>query len=181
MKRTFLSIELLAPLAAVAAVAGAAGPAAARSTIEIGDVSGGGGTRSPYLQCVPYARQVSGIRIFGDAHTWWDQADGLYERESEPEEGAVMVLRGYKRSDRGHVAVVRRVVSDREIVIDHANWLNDGKVYLDQPVLDVSEDNDWSAVRVWYAPGGQYGARVYAVQGFILPQGRFAGAQTARN
>ena len=52
------------------------------------------------------------------------------------------------------------VVSDREIVIDHANWLNDGKVYLDQPVLDVSEDNDWSAVpKVWYAARrGQYGA-----------------------
>jgi hypothetical protein len=134
-----------------------------------------------HVECVPFARAESGVELFGDAHTWWDQADGLYERESEPEEGAVMVLRGYKRSDRGHVAVVRRVVSDREIVIDHANWLNDGKVYLDQPVLDVSEDNDWSAVRVWYAPGGQYGARVYAVQGFILPHGRFAGAQTARN
>ena len=34
----------------------------------------------PYLQCVPYARQVSGIRIFGDAHTWWGQAEGRYAR-----------------------------------------------------------------------------------------------------
>ncbi len=128
------------------------------------------------LQCVPFARAESGIEIYGDAHTWWDKADDRYDREDEPEEGAVMVLRGYKRADRGHVAVVRRVVSDREIVIDHANWLNDGKVYLDQPVVDVSEDNDWSAVRVWYAPGRQYGARVYAVQGFIIPHLRYAGS-----
>lgn len=132
------------------------------------------------VECVPFARAQSGVEIYGDAHTWWAKADGLYDREDEPEEGAVMVLRGYKRSDRGHVAVVRRLVSDREIVIDHANWLNDGKVYLDQPVLDVSPGNDWSAVRVWYAPGGQYGARVYAVQGFIMAPDRFAGAQSHR-
>ena len=31
-----------------------------------------------YLQCVPYARDVSGIQIYGDAHTWWDQAQGRY-------------------------------------------------------------------------------------------------------
>ena len=121
------------------------------------------------MQCVPFARDESGIQIYGDAHLWWGKAAGKYERGYQPEEGSVMVLFGYKRTDRGHVAVVRRVISDREIVIDHANWLNDGKIYLDQPVQDVSENNDWSAVRVWYAPGGQYGARTYAVQGFILP------------
>ncbi|BCW87821.1 hypothetical protein sos41_09520 [Alphaproteobacteria bacterium SO-S41] len=129
------------------------------------------------MQCVTFARAESGVEIYGDAHTWWDKAGKEdYDREEEPEEGSVMVLRGYKRSDRGHVAVVRRVVSDREIVVDHANWLNDGKVYLDQPVVDVSEDNDWSAVRVWYAPGHQYGARVYTVQGFIIPHLRYAGS-----
>ena len=32
--------------------------------------------QQPYLQCVPYARQVSGIQIYGDAWTWWDQAEG---------------------------------------------------------------------------------------------------------
>ena len=128
------------------------------------------------MQCVPFARAESGVQIYGDAHTWWDQAADAYEREDEPSEGAVMVLRGYKRDDRGHVAVVRRVEGDREIVIDHANWLNDGKIYLDQPVLDVSEDNDWSKVRVWYDPGHQYGARIYTVQGFILPHERYAGS-----
>ena len=134
-------------------------------------------SRGERLQCVPFARDESGIEIYGDAHTWWQKAAGKYDRGAAPEEGAVMVLFGYKRTDRGHVAVVRRVVSDREIVIDHANWLNDGRVYLDQPVMDVSADNDWSAVRVWYAPGHQYGARTYAVQGFILPHLSYAAAR----
>jgi hypothetical protein len=132
-------------------------------------VSGGKG-----MQCVPFARAESGVNIYGDAHTWWESARSKYARGDKPEEGAVMVLKGYKRSDRGHVAVVKDVVDDREIVIDHANWLNDGKIYLNQPVRDVSSDNDWSEVRVWYAPGAQYGARIYEVQGFILPQPVFA-------
>lgn len=122
------------------------------------------------LQCVPFARNESGVNIYGDAHTWWEKAAGRYRRGGRPREGAVLVLRGYKRSDRGHVAVVRHVENDREIIIDHANWLNDGKVYLNQPVMDVSRANDWSQVRVWYAPGQQYGARTYDVQGFILPE-----------
>lgn len=130
-------------------------------------VTGSGG-----VQCVPFVRDKTGVQIYGDAHTWWGKARGLYDREEEPERGSVLVLRGYKRTDRGHVAVVRRVVSEREIVIDHANWLNDGRIYLDQPVKDVSADNDWSQVRVWYAPGNQYGARIYDVEGFILPGGR---------
>ena len=120
------------------------------------------------VECVPFARAQSGVEIYGDAHTWWAKADGLYDREDEPEEGAVMVLRGYKRSDRGHVAVVRRLVSDREIVIDHANWLSNGQIYLDQPVLDVSANNDWSKVVVWHPNLGKFGKRALAVSGFIV-------------
>jgi hypothetical protein len=37
-----------------------------------------------YLQCVPYARQASGIQLFGDARTWWDQAAGRYSRGHAP-------------------------------------------------------------------------------------------------
>ena len=122
----------------------------------------------PKLQCVPYARDNSGVGIWGDAYTWWDQAAGRFERSSAPEQGSVMVMKSYGNSQRGHVAVVRKVVSDREIVVDHANWLNGGEISLDNPVMDVSDDNDWSEVRVWYAPGGHYGGRVYKVQGFIL-------------
>ncbi|MEY4869019.1 MAG: hypothetical protein RIS11_213, partial [Pseudomonadota bacterium] len=26
------------------------------------------------LQCVPFARALTGVEIRGDAHSWWDQA-----------------------------------------------------------------------------------------------------------
>lgn len=123
------------------------------------------------LQCVPYARWKSGVQIQGDAWNWWDQAAGRFGRSSEPEEGAVLVLKGYADNGRGHVAVVRKVISSREIVIDHANWLNGGEINLDTPVMDVSDDNDWSRVRVWYTPDSHYGGRVYDVQGFIRGAG----------
>ena len=122
-----------------------------------------------YPQCVPYAREVSGIEIYGDAIHWWEIANAKYGRSPSPASGSVLVLEGYNDAKRGHLLVVRRVVSSREIVVDHANWLNRGEVELDQPVVDVSPGNDWSRVRVWYSPGGQYGTRVYRALGFILP------------
>jgi surface antigen len=121
------------------------------------------------LQCVPYARDHSAVKIYGDAWTWWDQAAGKFRRGSTPESGAVMVLSGYAGSERGHVAVVQKIISPREIRVDHANWLDDGSVYLNNPVADVSEDNDWSKVRVWNIKTGSWGGNVYPVQGFILP------------
>jgi len=124
--------------------------------------------RGEKLQCVPYARMQSGVQIWGDAVGWWDKASGKFERTSDPEPGAVMVMRGYNDDGRGHLAVVRRILNEREIVVDHANWLNSGEIGLDNPVLDVSDDNDWSQVRIWYAPGRHYGGRIYEVQGFIL-------------
>ena len=42
-----------------------------------------------------------------------------------------------------------------------------GEIDRNMPVLDVSKDNDWSKVRVWDPRSGQYGARVYAISGFI--------------
>lgn len=62
------------------------------------------------LQCVPYAREQSGIDIYGDAYTWWDKAAGKYPRGSLPAPGAVMVLHNYAGAKRGHLAVVRQVV-----------------------------------------------------------------------
>ena len=44
-----------------------------------------------------------------------------------------MVLNNYAGADRGHVAVVRRLVSPREIRVDHANWLDDGSIYVNDP------------------------------------------------
>ncbi len=123
------------------------------------------------MQCVPFARDNSGVKLSGDATTWWDQADGRYPRSSEPSNGAVMVLNNYAGPDHGHLAVVRTVVSAREIRVDHANWMDDGAVYLDDPVADVSADNDWSAVKVFNLRAGAWGVRIYPVQGFIGPAG----------
>lgn len=121
------------------------------------------------LQCVPYARQASGVEIYGDAVTWWRQAEGRYPRSSTPAPASVLVVFGYRNPGRGHVAVVNDIVSSRVIRVDHANWLNHGEISLGVPVLDVSAAGDWSEVRVWHIPGGHWGGRVYRVSGFIHP------------
>lgn len=121
------------------------------------------------LQCVPYAREHSAIKISGDANTWWGKAAGKYERGASPAAGTVMVLYNYAGSGSGHVAVVRRIVSSREIRIDHANWLNDGSIYVNDPVVDVSAANDWSQVKVWNIKTGGWGTKIFPVQGFIGP------------
>jgi hypothetical protein len=123
-------------------------------------------------QCVPYARANSGIEIFGDAVTWWAQAEGRYDRSRHPAERSVLVLRGYNDATRGHVAVVKAMISERILRVDHANWMNGGEVSLDVPVIDVSPNNDWSEVRVWHIPGGYWGGRTYQAEGFIHPVGQ---------
>jgi surface antigen len=124
------------------------------------------GTHQP-LQCVPYARDHSGVKIHGDAYTWWDQAVGKYQRSGQPSAGSVMVLHNYAGPNHGHVAVVRALVNPREIRVDHANWLDDGSIYINDPVEDVSNENDWSLVRVFNLKTGAWGGHVYPVQGFI--------------
>jgi surface antigen len=124
---------------------------------------------SARFQCVPYAREQSGVEIRGDAVTWWRQAAGRYERVQTPQTASVIVMRGYRNPNRGHVAVVRHVLSERSIIIDHANWLASGEITVNVPVVDVSPKNDWSQVRVWHIPTKTWGRRVYNVQGFILP------------
>ncbi|MGB3802775.1 MAG: CHAP domain-containing protein [Sphingopyxis granuli] len=124
-----------------------------------------------YLQCVPFARAESGVEIRGNAKTWWSQAAGSYDRGHEPRKGAVMAFAGTRGMPSGHVAVVKKVVSDREILIDHANWspINGrrGQIERNVRVVDVSDAGDWSMVRVWYAPIGDLGLRANPVQGFI--------------
>jgi hypothetical protein len=121
------------------------------------------------LQCVPFARRESGVEIYGNANTWWQQAAGRYPRSSSPSTGAVIVIQGFYGPGRGHVAVVREIVSDRVIRVDHANWLNHGEISVGVPVLDVSPNNDWSEIRVWHIPGQHWGGRIYTVEGFIHP------------
>jgi hypothetical protein len=122
------------------------------------------------LQCVPYARFMSGIGLRGDAWTWWDQATGLYARGNHPEPGAVLSFPGIERMPLGHVAVVTQVLNDRKILVDHANWPNavveHGAISRDVQVVDVSPGNDWTAVRVQFGEGGPLGS-VYPANGFI--------------
>jgi len=124
-------------------------------------------TGSKWLYCVQFAREISGIDLRGNAATWWARARGLYARMTEPAPGAVMVFARTRRLRAGHVAVVKQVISQREVRVDHANWGNDGKIYLDAPVIDVSRDNDWSLVRVWNVKLRQFGTHVYRLSGFI--------------
>ena len=128
-----------------------------------------------HWECVPFARAVSGIQIYGDAWTWWDQAEGHYKRGNRPRIGAVMAFIPYGKMELGHVAAVSEIVDARTILVTHANWslINGrrGQVERDVKVIDVSEAGDWSAVRVWYAPNEGLGGTAWPVHGFIYPAG----------
>lgn len=121
------------------------------------------------IQCVVYARDNSAFTIRGDAWTWWNTAEDHYVKDERPAVGSVLVLKRSQRLRYGHLAVVSQVVSSREILVDHANWLNRGQIHRDTLVLDVSQQNDWSLVRVWYTPGNTLGQRSYPAHGFIHP------------
>jgi hypothetical protein len=122
------------------------------------------------LQCVPFARDESGIDIIGNANTWWSQASGLYERGHRPEVGSVLTFRPVHAMPLGHVAVVTRIDGPREVEIDHANWPGPGgrfgTVTRNVPVVDVSPNNDWTAVRVGLVEKGEFGS-IYPTYGFI--------------
>lgn len=134
------------------------------------------------LQCAPYARERSGIPIHGNAATWWDQAAGAYSRGQAPAQGAVLVFKASKTNRYGHVAVVDRIVDNRHVLLDHANWSRPGKIEHDALAEDVSEAGDWSQVRVWYAPTAGLGLRKSATFGFIYktPPASGASAQIAQ-
>jgi len=153
-------------LAAITLLAAAA-PLQARSSIASEVADSGGPSAGSYLQCVPYARQITGIRIYGDAHTWWNQAEGRYARGHAPRVGAVMNFRPYGNSRLGHIAAVNRVIDARTVLIRHANWSAKGEIEDDVRAVDVSPRNDWSEVRVWYGPAQRLGSTHWPLYGFI--------------
>lgn len=152
----------------IAGVAIAAAPvcAQARSLAE-SDRIGGGAELPVFLQCVPYAREVTGIRIYGDAYTWWQQAEGRYGRGKTPRVGAVMAFRPYANSQLGHVAAISKIIDSRTVLLRHANWSVPGQIEDNVQAVDVSDNNDWSEVRVWYGPSGKLGTTRWPVTGFI--------------
>ena len=129
-------------------------------------------------QCAPFARIFSGVQLFGDAYSWWQKAIGKYDRGSAPKEGAVLVFKAAGGMRVGHVATVSRIISDRIIKVTHANWSiingHRGQVERDVTVVDASPNNDWSQVKVWYAPLQGVGTHAYPVYGFI-----YGGAKAA--
>ncbi len=120
------------------------------------------------IQCVAFAKQDAGIEISGNARDWWYNAEGVYERGSRPENGSVLSFQANGRMPLGHVAVVSGVEDGRTIVIDQSHWNSRG-ITRDIEVKDVSENNDWSAVRVQLAHGGAFGS-IYPTHGFIYPR-----------
>ena len=146
LHRRFLAAAMASVLALTGLLTGA--PAAAQG----------------YLQCVPFARAETGIDIRGNAKTWWQKATNLYPKGQRPIVGAVLNFRATRGMPMGHVAVVSRIVSERRILVDHANW-HRNKVSLDMAVVDVSPANDWSRVRVETLPNTP--GSVYPTYGFI--------------
>ena len=166
-------LRLTAAALLVAASLGAALPAHARSLLD-------------YVgQCVPFARAASGIQIYGDAWTWWDQADGKYDRGHRPKVRAVIVFTKTDRLRLGHVAVVSRVVEKRVLMLTHANWSRQngerGHAEQDVTLYDVSPRNDWSVVKVWFRDSDGLGGSIYPVEGFIYGKGRSAAELTSRD
>ena len=169
--RTWKSAAL--PLAIVLAT-GFGASAAARTTDAVaydGDDAALGHDSQSGLECVPYARQVTGIAIYGDAWRWWSEAEGQYARGRRPRVGAVMSFAPHGAMRLGHVAAVSRVIDRRTVLLRHANWSpvngRRGQIETDVRAVDVSPGNDWSEVRVWFAPSGDLGTTRWPVNGFI--------------
>ena len=144
----------------------------------------GSANAEDYLQCVPFARTMSGIQLFGDAWTWWEKAAGKYAQGFTPKAGAVLVFKPNGVMSKGHVAVVSHVLTDRVIQVSHANWSiiegTRGQIENDVTVVDVSPAGDWSQVKVWFDPIRDLGHTVYPTYGFIYQSTQTAAQSAAR-
>lgn len=127
------------------------------------------------LQCVEFARGNSEVQLSGNAREWWANAAGAYSRGEAPRPGAVLAFRGTRAMPMGHVAVVSKVIDERRVLINHANWSRPGMIEREVMAVDVSPAGDWSEVRVWHAPSKALGLRSSPTFGFIYPS-RLAGA-----
>ncbi|GEM_PF-226394 len=164
----------LTAFAVLAVVSGIAPAAVAETALDFAPhVPHRAGELPAYTQNVFYARQQTGVELYGDAYTWWGQAAGRYDRGRVPREKAVLALRPQSNLRMGHVAAVSRVIDSRTILLRHANWSpidgRRGQVENDVRAVDVSPNNDWSAVRVWYGPSQDLGQTVWPAYGFIYP------------
>jgi len=81
--------------------------------------------------------------------------------------GWILVFKRTGHMCSGHVPLVARVVSAREILVDHANW-HRGTVSRGMSVIDTSRDQDWTQVAIIDLPLGKHG-RSSPTFGFIYP------------
>jgi len=153
-----IALRLLPLLCLALAGCGSGGP----------DASGYVGGSVP-IECAPFARALTGVRLTGAAADWWQQAANRYERSHDPDVGSLLVFRRSSRLPEGHVAVVSSVVSSRRIQVAQANWVHH-RVTEDQLVVDVSPAGDWSLVRVFWPPSAAMGVTAYPTYGFIRPE-----------
>jgi len=117
--------------------------------------------------CALYARAETGVALYGSAGGWWDEAGGRYDRGHVPAVGSILVFKRTRQIPSGHVAVVARVISAHEILVDHANWYH-GTVSRGMSVIDTSPSHDWTSVAVINPPSGTHG-RDYPTYGFVYP------------
>lgn len=131
------------------------------------------GARVSYggISCVPYARSVTGMEISGNGGNWWENAAGRYARGQRPQVGSILSFPSSGGMRSGHVAVVSRILQPRMIEIDHANWggpgIRRGTVMHNVRVMDVSDDNSWTRVRVQVGWTSENFGREYPTDGFI--------------
>jgi len=125
---------------------------------------------SARIDDVAYVKSVTGMAIPGQAWSWWDGSNGRYPRGHSPVPSAVLVFRQQQNLPAGHLAIVTKVLSSREVRISHADWASTwatrGRITGNVPVLDVSRANDWTKVRLWYANSGTVD-QVYGTYGFV--------------
>lgn len=155
-------------LAAACALAVPAAHASARHHVHHGAFLHYASAGAPVIQCVAFARADSDIALSGNAANWWQNAEGVYARGAAPEIGSVLNFRANERMRLGHVAVVTNVVDSRTIEIDQSHW-NARGISRHVSVVDVSENNDWTAVRVGMGHDASYGS-IYPTYGFIYPR-----------
>lgn len=134
------------------------------------------------IECVDYIKSnypaYASMAGSGKAENWWSKAASLpdkFNRTNTPTAGAVLVFPHWSSNSAGHVAYVTKVLSNNEILINHANWNPvtgkvDGGIYTNISVKDAS-NGKWTAVKMQYgAKNGVYGNTSYAVFGFISPK-----------
>jgi len=111
------------------------------------------------------------MEISGNGRDWWHNAAGRYARGQRPQTGSVLAWPGSGSMSSGHVAVVSRVLNARMIEIDHANWggpgIRRGTIMRNVKVIDVSDDNSWTRVRVQVGWTSENFGREYPTYGFI--------------